>query len=315
MARVFLAVGHGTNTAGVWDAGTVDGNYTEADLAFPIVGFAVPILRDAGVEVGTDWDTGNDRNMTYTVRDSNDMGADVYVSVHIDWNQASSGIYPLVASAEGEKLANCIKSAMEARMNINFRGIAYVDHYEVTATDAVACIFEEGGIRSDINSLVNEAPVRGASLAYGILDYLGIDYTSSTPSPVPPVSEPAGTPQVDGNSFLDVEERQYFLHICNYQPDLDIDGDEGPITLAGEKFAARSYMINWNGSWDAALDIRARGQMMEYQKRLTALGFYKGDLDGIGGPQTLQAVKDFQSSKGLDADGVIGPQTFPLLMN
>ena len=30
MAKIYLAVGHGTQTSGVWDGGCTDGNYTEA---------------------------------------------------------------------------------------------------------------------------------------------------------------------------------------------------------------------------------------------------------------------------------------------
>ncbi|HEY5555854.1 peptidoglycan-binding protein [Acetobacterium sp.] len=315
MAKVFIAVGHGTQTNGVWDSGAVDGNWQEADVAFPIVGFAIPVLRNAGVEVETDWDTGNDRNMTYTVRDSNAMDADVYVSVHIDWNQAASGIYPLVASVAGEQLANCIKNAMEARMDINFRGIAYSEDYEVTATNAVACIFEEGGIRSDINSLINEAKVRGESLGYGILDYLGIQHavgTNTQPQPIP--STPSASGSTD-DGLWDVEYRQYFLHICNYQFGLDIDNEEGPITIEGYTNAQSSYGIDADGEWGPITQGKAKGQVLAYQIRLKELGFYSGDLDGIPGELTLQAVKDFQASRGLDIDGCIGENTFAALMN
>lgn len=318
MYSVFLAVSHGKQTNGVWDSGAVDGEYKEADIAFPIVGFAVPILRNYGVNVGTDWDTGNDRNMMHTVRDSNAMGADVYVSVHVDWNQASSGIYPLVASAAGERLANNIKNAMQARMNINFRGIAYVDHYEVTATDAVACIFEEGGIRSDIDSLINEAQVRGESLAYGILDFLGVPYTvSGISTKVTPVlaSPVTGEPETFGDDLWEVIYRQYFLHICNYQPFLDLDNEEGPITITGYVNAQNSYGINADGEWGPITQGKAKGQVLAYQTKLKQYGFYGGDLDGIPGELTLQAVKDFQASKGLEVDGVIGENTFAALMN
>jgi peptidoglycan hydrolase-like protein with peptidoglycan-binding domain len=48
----------------------------------------------------------------------------------------------------------------------------------------------------------------------------------------------------------------------------------------------------------------------ELQARLAALGFSPGSIDGIFGLMTEQAVKAFQSSRGLTADGIVGPQTW-----
>lgn len=45
------------------------------------------------------------------------------------------------------------------------------------------------------------------------------------------------------------------------------------------------------------------------QKRLKALGFDPGPADGAFGDQTDKVVKAFQTSKGLTADGAVGPQT------
>lgn len=51
----------------------------------------------------------------------------------------------------------------------------------------------------------------------------------------------------------------------------------------------------------------------ELQERLKKLGFYPGVVDGIFGPVTEQAVKMFQISAGITADGIAGPQTFKAL--
>jgi peptidoglycan hydrolase-like protein with peptidoglycan-binding domain len=37
-------------------------------------------------------------------------------------------------------------------------------------------------------------------------------------------------------------------------------------------------------------------------------------VDGIFGPRTKDAVQDFQRSKGLAADGIVGPNTWPRLV-
>lgn len=49
------------------------------------------------------------------------------------------------------------------------------------------------------------------------------------------------------------------------------------------------------------------------QNSLNKLGFNAGVVDGVFGPGTEKAVKDFQSSKGLVADGIVGPMTWNML--
>jgi hypothetical protein len=51
------------------------------------------------------------------------------------------------------------------------------------------------------------------------------------------------------------------------------------------------------------------------QTRLKELGFNPGTVDGIFGPNTLAAVKSFQKSRGLTADGIVGINTRTALVN
>lgn len=53
----------------------------------------------------------------------------------------------------------------------------------------------------------------------------------------------------------------------------------------------------------AGVDIK------EVQTRLKKWGYYTGNIDGINGPKTIAAVKQFQKKYGLTADGVVGPLT------
>jgi peptidoglycan hydrolase-like protein with peptidoglycan-binding domain len=48
----------------------------------------------------------------------------------------------------------------------------------------------------------------------------------------------------------------------------------------------------------------------EIQTALKNAGFDPGSFDGKIGPRTRQAIKDFQKSKGLVPDGVVGPKTW-----
>ncbi|AYD02185.1 peptidoglycan-binding protein [Neorhizobium sp. NCHU2750] len=53
--------------------------------------------------------------------------------------------------------------------------------------------------------------------------------------------------------------------------------------------------------------------VLDLQRRLTALGFNPGPIDGIKGQKTIDAVKAAQQKYGLVVDGIAGPQTMTAL--
>lgn len=53
--------------------------------------------------------------------------------------------------------------------------------------------------------------------------------------------------------------------------------------------------------------------VLALQNRLAELGFDVGRLDGEFGPQTVEALRDFQRNTGLPPDGTCGPATFKSL--
>lgn len=52
----------------------------------------------------------------------------------------------------------------------------------------------------------------------------------------------------------------------------------------------------------------------EIQNELSDLGYYNGIPDGVYGADTAAAVKKYQASMGLEADGVVGNYTYSKLM-
>lgn len=54
-------------------------------------------------------------------------------------------------------------------------------------------------------------------------------------------------------------------------------------------------------------------EVAEIQGQLASLG-YDVVADGDFGPATAEAIKSFQSSRGLSADGLVGPSTYSALM-
>ncbi|GET40866.1 peptidoglycan-binding protein [Microseira wollei] len=60
----------------------------------------------------------------------------------------------------------------------------------------------------------------------------------------------------------------------------------------------------------------SRGQTVrDVQTFLSQQGFYNGQIDGIYGPGTRNAVISYQRSRNLVADGIIGPRTWGTMLN
>ncbi len=59
------------------------------------------------------------------------------------------------------------------------------------------------------------------------------------------------------------------------------------------------------GGWPRGDKPLSRSETEELQRRLTALGYETGGVDGIAGPDTRRAVRAFQSARGLTPDGYV----------
>ena len=69
------------------------------------------------------------------------------------------------------------------------------------------------------------------------------------------------------------------------------------------------YFTNSNET-EALSKYGSRGEeVKQIQTKLKRWGYYNGNVDGIFGSQTLEAVKYFQRKNGLKVDGIAGPDT------
>jgi L,D-transpeptidase ErfK/SrfK len=75
-----------------------------------------------------------------------------------------------------------------------------------------------------------------------------------------------------------------------------------PVTIIGKAYANRILQLGTEGT-----DVE------EVQRMLRRLGYYRGKLDGSFGPFTENAVKAFQTSRNLNPDGIVGPNTLTAL--
>lgn len=328
MSKVALIVGHGVSTNGVRDSGCTYGNDTEANLMFEIVGVAVASLRADGFDVMTDWDTNNDRNCTYTIRDANAWGADIYTSCHCDWDQAPSGTYPICypGSTEGYKLASCLNEAVMSANGLGTRGILQRDDMEVANTNMTACIMELGSIKAD-NAKLHDSQKMGLSVANGIRAYFGkASVNTSTTISAPASTATASTVSASssnssillqvGSEGSDVSQLQRDLRALAYEDAngnaISVDGDFGPATKAAVERLQRCHGLEVDGIYGPKSDSALMSEMSKVQTALKSKG-YDIPVDGAFGPVTENAVKAFQSANGLTADGIIGNNTLKAL--
>ena len=70
------------------------------------------------------------------------------------------------------------------------------------------------------------------------------------------------------------------------------------------------YIFLKNDEVEALSKYGSRGdEVVQIQTKLKRWGYYNGNIDGIYGSQTQEAVRYFQRKNGLTADGIAGPAT------
>lgn len=70
----------------------------------------------------------------------------------------------------------------------------------------------------------------------------------------------------------------------------------------------------FDGPWPENDPPIGRTQTMELQSALNALGFDSGRPDGLAGPNTRSALRDFQRAQGHRADGYVGQAMYDAVM-
>ncbi len=127
-----------------------------------------------------------------------------------------------------------------------------------------------------------------------------------------------------GEPVRDIQDRLAALgHACDPDP----PGSFGAVTEEAVRAFQSSRNITSDGlvgreTWRTLVDagFRLGDRLLYYrlpmlhgddvsrlQRDLNALGFDAGIVDGIFGPDTLRAVLDLQTNRGLAEDGIVGP--------
>ena len=154
------------------------------------------------------------------------------------------------------------------------------------------------------------------------------------------------TPSTQSYSCLDYDNSNFIrsdimlqLVLKNYgYYDSKIDGDFGPVSkLALKEFQRSNNLLsdgilgkntcfalknkdtvvkkinNISSQSINNLDEQRSSLLLDVQKKLSDLGLYDGEIDGLNGSKTNKAIKTFQSKAGLVVDGILGPKTLNAL--
>ncbi len=126
-----------------------------------------------------------------------------------------------------------------------------------------------------------------------------------------------------GDSGNEVYAIQYLLNHHGQSP--ATDGIFGPDTQSEVEDFQTLKNLSEDGivgpeTWEALIVTVKQGDTGPAVRAIQQLlkgkfGFNNVNVDGIFGPITLQAVKDFQTSKNIASDGIVGPNTWKKLIN
>jgi N-acetylmuramoyl-L-alanine amidase len=242
------------------DSGVVDGKQIEVKRNDKLADAVEALARVQGWTVGST----NEKDYTISLSDryraANAFGADVFVSLHHDWDEGTQAvIYPKNHDVtQSRRLADYINRRIDplaptaGKIYADRRGLAVLN-----GTDMPACIIEASRIQDsyDVGKMA-EAIIRG------ICDYRGLPFRASLVAPpaLPVVPASPQRPKPPGKT--------------------------PPMLREGSA-----------GYWVRVL-----------QKKLGHLV-----VDGDFGPRTRSAVKTYQRSRKLVADGIVGPKTWKAL--
>lgn len=171
MAKVFINPGHDVTL----DSGAVNPIHgtRECDIARDAGKMLARYLCTAGCEVRTV----QDDDLGYVCEQSNEWGADVFVSLHCNaFNTQAKGTETLYKSFNGQRLANDIQSQIIRSIQTTDRGVKKRDDlWVLNGTDAVAVLVEMAFIDNeyDHSLLMNDLDTIVRAIARGVTDYLG----------------------------------------------------------------------------------------------------------------------------------------------
>ena len=103
------------------------------------------------------------------------------------------------------------------------------------------------------------------------------------------------------------------FQVGDYVPDYQLPVNSNSASSVLSAVSTVKNVIEYAGVGDVIkLGMQGDG-VVDLQNRLSELGYYDGEVHGICDASTVKALKNFQSSRGIAADGICGRRTYSAL--
>ena len=265
----------------------------------------IKYLRKLGYEVldvtpPVNYTSSISADLAYGVNKANEWGADLFISIH--FNKAYDSYNGALGSEVCIYSENDIAQRVVNRLGeLGFKNRGQkirTNLYELKHTKMKAMIVETCFVEATEDVTLYRR-LGHDKVGQAIAEAIVNDKVSESDTPVKKeeVSKPVQAPVSNTDDWVARLQAE-----CNKQgfSNQKIDGIPGANTLKG----------------CPTLKKGASGNITKLlQEKLVKLGYSTNGVDGIFGSGTYSAVREFQKTRGLSADGIVGQNTWRKLLN
>lgn len=265
----------------------------------------IKYLRKLGYEVldvtpSVNYTSNASTDLAYGVNKANEWGADLFVSIHFNkaYDSYNGALGSEVCVYSEHEIAQRVVNTLGALGFKNRGQKVRTNLYELKNTKMKAMIVETCFVEATEDVELYKklgADAIGKAIAEAIVN----DKVSESDTPVKKeeVSKPVQAPVSNTDDWVARLQAE-----CNKQgfSNQKVDGIPGANTLKG----------------CPTLKKGASGNITKLlQEKLVKLGYSTNGVDGIFGSGTYSAVREFQKTRGLSTDGIVGQNTWRKLLN